>query len=173
MAMRLAPFILVWLAATAHARTTFTLTWLVHPDLPVKHPEVDYPLTPVDLVAGTERIALKPQLGALKAINQSACAGKVSIEQYPLDKGEVAKITFYEGGAGGYFVRRVAPLQLALYSWELGDGACPDAKGEPGACPRKEKKLRTIAVPAGAAIVQKLMMVDAKGKQTPYACKMD
>jgi hypothetical protein len=162
----------VCLCTAAYADSTFTLTWVVHPDVPASHTDSppDYPRTPLELIAGSAHIALKSEFGALAAINQSVCDSATFSSQYPLEKNDVAKITFYEGGAGGYVVRRASPKSLVLYAWSQDDGACINAKHEPTSCPPKETKVETISVPTGAKIVQRLVLLDATGTQTPFVC---
>ena len=53
-----------------------------------------YPLAALTLVAGTETIPLKPQMGTLKPYYQSVCENVGDLQiGFPLVKDEVAKIT--------------------------------------------------------------------------------
>jgi hypothetical protein len=148
----------------------FEVTWMVHPFVPDPKDPEGLPLRPLTLVAGTERIELERQLGALEPYNQSVCAGEGRIEQYPLREDEVAKITFYEGGAGGYLVKRT-PQGLALIAWGLSDGACEDPEtGEVVECKRSEREVRVFAVGPKVHVKESLLVVDATGKQLPIDC---
>jgi len=155
---------LVGTAAADPARVE--LTWVVHP----LNGKDEKAKSPVDLeikIAGaTKTLALPPQFGGLTPHNQIVC----KTTAYPLEKGEVAKITFYEGGAGGLFVRRTK-TGYEIVDWSLTDGACPDAKGEPTVCPRHEKFLRKVDLPADAKFVEAIVEVDAAGKRHALSCK--
>jgi hypothetical protein len=139
------------------------LAWLVSTELVPDKRYPDWQDAPLDLVAtigGVSRHAvLAPQFGGLKPLNQSACGGNA----YPLEKTEVAKITFYEGGAGGYFVRRKGADVLEVGTWDQGDGL-----GDP----RHETSVLRMHVPAKLKIHQAIFEVDAKGTRTPFDCSM-
>ena len=152
------------------AGDTVHLTWAVWPAT-VPHPKwPDTVLAPVELEISignvTRRVKLEPQRGSLFPHNQTVC----QTTAYPLDPGEVAKITFYEGGAGGYFVRRRQPDQLEIGSWTLSDGACPDAKGDPVGCPRGEATVSTIQVPASITVQEAIVQVSGSGGRTSFEC---
>jgi hypothetical protein len=145
------------------------LTWLVGED--PKPRDGELPRQPIELLATigktTRSITLPAQQGGLHAINQSACRGSA----YPLERSEVAKITFYEGGAGGFFVRRAAKNALEVIEWNQTDGACESASGELVACPRSERVRAQFHVPAGVKIDESIELVDAKGNRTVFDCE--
>ncbi len=149
------------------------ITWVVSPPAgPAKDSEL--PKQPVTLVitAGggqiLEETKLAPEVGALYPYNQAWCHTEPS--QYPLAKGELAKITFYEGGAGGYVIRRKGD-SLVVYSWNQTDGLCGDVD-KPVECPKNEKKVATIVVKAkpDAKVVEQILEVDDKGVRQPFDC---
>lgn len=149
--------------ATAAAKPrTVELTWRVYP------PQHDK--APVELVATiagkTRTLTLAPQFGALYPINQPICAHVQHTTQYPLARDELAKITFYEGGAGGYFVRRNGDV----VAWDQGDGACIGKHHQLVACPRKVKTVAKLALPANARVHERVIEVDAKGVPRPFDC---
>jgi hypothetical protein len=154
-----------------HEDAVVSLTWLVYPLAPdPKDPEDGYPLAPLELVAGDQRIKLAPQLGALYPYHQAVC-GDIQVA-FPLGADEVAKITFAEGGEGGYLVKRT-PRGLMLVEWSQSHDTCTNAKtGEMEACGKKTD-VQLLAAPANARVVHRLMRVDAAGKQTPFNCKVD
>jgi hypothetical protein len=144
------------------------LTWVVYPVPPnATTPETTKAPLALEIRIGsvTRTIKLDAQLGALEPYNQVVC----KTSSYPLDKGEVAKITFYEGGAGGYYVRRTGGV-LAIVDWFLTDGACPDKHGNPGGpCPGTAKvkvQLHAPNVPVHEHIVE----VDDTGARHAFAC---
>ncbi len=152
-------------AVAAAAPAPVQLTWVVHASV-TNDDDYKQPLELEVTSAGKAKtIALKPQIGALYTYNQIAC----KTGAYPLEKNEVAKITFYEGGAGGYFVRRKGNA-YELVDWFLTDGACEDKKGNFTACPRQEKRVQTLDVPANAELVDTIVQVDATGKRKPFDC---
>jgi hypothetical protein len=144
------------------------LTWVVHP--PPKTSKDDYPKQPLDLVikigGTTKTIKLAPQMGSLKPYNQAMC----KTGAYPYEVGEIAKITFYEGGAGGYFIRRAKP-GFELVDWSLTDGACPNAKGEPSVCPRHTKLVQRVDLPEDGKFVESIVEIDEAGKRQALSCK--
>lgn len=144
------------------------LTWVVHP--PPKTSTDDYPKQPLDLeikFAGkTKTIKLAPQMGSLKPYNQAVCKSGA----YPYEVGEIAKITFYEGGAGGYFIRYTKP-GYELVDWGQGDGACDDGKGGMTVCPRSEKRVQTLDLPADGKFVESIVEIDDAGKRHALSCK--
>ncbi|HTL36773.1 MAG TPA: hypothetical protein VL326_26745 [Kofleriaceae bacterium] len=149
------------------------ITWLVFSSSePAKDSEM--PKQPVSLVitAGGGQVLqetkLQPQFGALYPYNQAWCHSEPS--QYPLTKGELAKITFYEGGAGGYVIRRKGDA-LVVYSWAQTDGLCGSVD-KPVECPKNEKQVASITVKAkpGAKVVEQILDVDAKGVRKPFDC---
>lgn len=154
------------------APATLELVWVVSAPIPnPKDPQNGYPLLPLTLIAGTERIVLKPQLGGLKPYNQSVCA-TTDGSPYHLEGTEVAKITFKEGGAGGYLVRR-GQRGFELVAWEDG-GLCEDKKTRQlTKCGAGKKLVRMIAAPANAKVIEKLMVADKAGKQTAFDCKAE
>ena len=111
-----------------------------------------------------------PQLGALKPLNLPLCEGVVNLVAYPLERGEVAKITFYEGGAGGFLVKRAASDVLSVIGWEQSDGAC-EVKGQVTMCPRHDKLVTKLHVPKGLEIRERIFELDAKGTRHAFDCK--
>jgi hypothetical protein len=154
------------------AGDTLELTWVVKPGVPTKK-DPDIPKAPLELHATmggtTRKITLAPQQGALYPYNQPVCAGKTGFIQYPLAKNQVAKITFYEGGAGGYFVRRTGDV-LEVVAWEQPDGACDGKNGELVACPGSEVIAFKLHVPKSVKIREAIVELDANGARTPLAC---
>jgi hypothetical protein len=175
-------------AAIVHALTTgwldtppwpangkeLEIAWLVGTDLvPRKSdPELlESPLSVVMTIGGVSRQAyLKQQFGSLKPYNQPACANKDDPASYPLPKGALAQITFFEGGAGGYYVKRKAPDVIEILTWEQEDGLC-DVNGKPTMCPRREAAAVRMHVPAKLAVHEVIFNVDASGNRTPFDCK--
>ncbi len=152
------------------------LTWVVGVDQ--KNPKDPYgdgfglPLRPVDLVArvgGVSRtITLPPETGNLTPHNQVMCRTGA----YPLERGELAKITFYEGGASGYFVKRAKPDLLEIHHWWMTDGACEDPKThEMTACPGEDIVRASFHVPADAKIAGGGIVTIEHGKQVPVTCE--
>jgi hypothetical protein len=155
---------------------TIELTWVVGPD--TKNPKDPYgegfalPLRPVVLEARmggvTQRVALKAETGNLFSYNQIMCRTGA----YTLTKGELAKLTFYEGGASGYFVTRSTPAQLEIHGWWMSDGACEDPKtGQLGACPGEDKVRATLPVPADVKITGGAIVLLEHGKRVPLVCE--
>jgi hypothetical protein len=146
------------------------LTWVVYPpSVPMKRdPQILQQPVTLEITAGgaTKATKLAPQFGGLQPYNQSACKG----DAYPLAKGELAKLTFYEGGAGGYIVRRKGDA-LVVYSWAQTDGLCGTVE-KPEECPRNEKQVASVAAQAksGAKIVERIVEVDDKGARKPFDC---
>jgi hypothetical protein len=162
--------ILACLAGTAAADppVRVELTWVVHP--PPKTSKDDYPKQPLDLVikigATTKTIKLAAQMGSLQPYNQAMCKSGA----YPFERGEIAKITFYEGGAGGYFIRRAKP-GFELVDWGQTDGACPDGKGDVTVCPRSEKVVQKLDLPEGGKFFESIVEIDDAGKRHALSCK--
>lgn len=149
---------------------TVHLTWVVSPAI-VPHPKwPDTLLAPVELEVSignvTRRVKLEPQQGSLFPYNQPVC----QTTAYPLEPGEVAKITFYEGGAGGYFVRRTAQGELEVGSWSWTDGACAGPAGDPVACPRGETIVTRIQVLASITVQEAIVTASATGGRTALEC---
>jgi hypothetical protein len=142
------------------------VTWVVHPIADASKPETTKAPLDLEVTIGsvTRTIKLDPQFGALSPINQTVC----KTSAYPLGKHEVAKITFYEGGAGGYFIRRSGAV-LGIVDWSLTDGACPDKHGDPGACPRTEKLVIQLHAP-NVPVREHIVELDANGARHAFAC---
>jgi hypothetical protein len=116
-------------------------------------------------IGSVERVVkLSPQIGQMPAIYQHACAGSM----LPLRRGELAQLTFEEGGFGGFIARRAGDA-LEIVAWEQEDGACDD-HGKPVACPRRDKLVAHLHVPAGATLGEVIELVDAKGARHPFPC---
>lgn len=140
------------------------ITWLVGPpDASGRERRVDLRI----VVQGAEhRIALGTEQGALLPENETVCAGP----QYPRGPDEVAKITFYEGGAGGFTVRRRADGALDVVRWSQDDGACPDDAGEVQACPVEEHTIATVPLPQGRRVAESIRLLDARGREGAFDC---
>jgi hypothetical protein len=120
---------------------------------------------PVTPAPGFRPLELPPQFGALQPYNQSACKG----DAYPLKKGELAKLTFYEGGAGGFFVKRKGDT-FGVYSWAQTDGLCGDVD-KPVECPRNEKQVASVTLKAKPdAKVHETIYELEKGVRKPFDC---
>ena len=149
------------------------ITWVVFPpSVPLKRdPQILQQPVTLEITAGGGKIMqetkLAPQFGGLQASNQSACHG----DAYPLEQGELAKLTFYEGGAGGYFVKRAGDF-LTISEWSQTDGACTNAKGDMIACPRTVKQVGKVLVKAkpNATVAEQILEVDEKGVRQPFDC---
>ena len=156
--------------AQATAPDEVTLTWVVYPpSVPTKHdPQILQQPVDLEVTAGgeTKTSKLAPQFGGLMPYNQSACKG----DAYPLARGELAKLTFYEGGAGGFYVKWKAGA-LFIYSWAQTDGLCGTVE-KPEECPRNEKQVASMGVKATtkAKIVERIVEVDDKGVRKPFDC---
>lgn len=104
------------------------------------------------------------------------CAGKLGpgalTIAYPLRKGDLAKLTFYEGGAGGYLVRRAGPEALAVIAWEQTDGACPLPNGDLGVCPPSETRVVKLHVPAHVKVHEAIVEIEPDGTRHPIDCAM-
>jgi hypothetical protein len=149
---------------------TVNLTWALWPAT-VPHPKwPDTVMAPVDLEISignvTRRVKLEPQQGSLFPHNQPVCGTTA----YPLDPGEVGKLTFYEAGAGGHFVRRTQADRLEIGTWSLSDGGCPGPAGELTSCPRGETMVATIQIPAHVQVREAIVQVDASGGRTAFEC---
>lgn len=158
---------------TPKAGDRIELTWLVYPiPPPADTPEnTRAPLALEITIGGVTRVQkFPPQLGALKPLNLPLCEGAVNLVAYPFERGEVAKITFYEGGAGGFLVKRAASDVLSVIGWEQSDGAC-EVKGQIAVCPRHDKLVTKLHVPKGLEIRERIFEVDTKGTRHPFDCK--
>jgi hypothetical protein len=155
---------------------TVELTWVVGPD--TKNPKDPYgegfalPLRPVVLEARlggvTRRVELKPETGNLFSYNQIMCRTGA----YTLGKGELAKLTFYEGGASGYLVKRPRPEQLEIHAWWMSDGACEDPQSHAiDACPGEDKVRATLDIPATAKLTGGAIVLLEHGKRVPLVCE--
>ena len=156
--------------------TRIEVTWVVGPN--VKNPHDPYgdgwglPLEPVTLElrlgAVTRSIVLAPETGGLRGTNQVICPGSA----YRLDPDELAKLTFYEGGASGYRVTRPSPDVLEIRHWSQSDGACEDPKTHAlTACPADDEVVAKLHVPATAKVVGGAIALVDHGKRAPFSCK--
>ena len=129
------------------------------------------PLRPVELVARmgsvTRHIALPPETGNLNSYNQIMCRTSA----YPLDKGELGKLTFYEGGASGYVIRRGAADVLEIHAWSQTDGACESPTHQLVACPVEDKRVARLHVPASVKVTGGAILLTEHGKQVPVVCE--
>jgi len=139
-----------------------SLTWRVYPADPSS---AKSPVDVVVSIGGVKRtIKLAPQLGQMPAMYEHACGSTA----FPLKRGEVAQLTFEEGGFGG-FVTRVDDTALEIVEWNLSDGAC-DVHGQPAPCPRHDKLAARMHVPAGTKLVEHVQLVDEHGAPHPFKC---
>lgn len=150
--------------------TRILLLWDVGEVRKSKDPNA-LPLRPVDVVLQlgdvTRRIKVPAEYGGLSPYNQVIC----KTSAYPLGGNEVAKLTFYEGGAGGYAVERPADDVLEIYHWAQTDGACQNAKGEMVACPRSHDLVAKLHIPKGVVVGGGAIFTTDGGKQSKLACE--
>ena len=120
----------------------------------------------IDLV-GTLVFVVGSEAPVGAPINQSFCQGTDA--QYPLAKSEVAKITFYEGGARGYYAKRSKRgSTLQLYSFAMTDGLCDPSDG----CHQpNDRYILKITIPANATIVEQMEARPAGATEfKPFNC---
>ena len=147
------------------------LTWHVYPPSAPANGEEPSMLQrvwlEVDAGGVTRAWQLPSELGSLQPYNQVVCG----TSGYPLEKGELAKITFYEGGAGGFFVKRAGDV-LTVFEWSQTDGACEGPNGDLVACPRSVNEVARIPVTAkrGAKVLEEIVEVDDRGDGRPIDC---
>ena len=115
----------------------------------------------------TRHIALPPETGNLNSYNQVMCRTGA----YPLGKGELGKLTFYEGGASGYAIRRGAADVLEIHSWSQTDGACESPTHQLVACPVEDKLRARLHVPANVKVTGGAIFLIEHGKQIPIVCE--
>ncbi len=108
------------------------------------------------------RFPLGSVRGSLLPLNQSVCGDKQIA--YKKVAGEVAKITFYIGGASTFAVRRPSPGMLEIESVEGSDGYCPNNDCD------TRKSLVKIPIPEDARIVEAITDIQAAGKEAPFDC---
>ena len=144
------------------------VVWVLSPLL--KAGENEYPKQPValEITLGkvTRTITLAPDFGALHPYHQSVCPD----DALALGRGEIAKLTFEEGGFGGYVVARSGD-ELSVIHWTQEDGACEDKHHDPTACPRKDKRVVRLHVPANIVLHEQIVEVDDHGARKPFDCK--
>ncbi len=144
------------------AKPALKLTWAVYP--PVGQGETR--TRKLELVARVgdvaRRLPLGSVMGALEPLNQSVCGSKQVA--YKKERGEVAKITFYIGGASTFAVRRVRPDLLEVASVSGPDGYCPANDCD------VRRTYATIPIPADATIVEALRDISAPGQEAPFDC---
>lgn len=147
--------------------TDLKITWAVYPEIQDK--QTGDPKRKLELVvrigAVARRVDLGQQTGMLFFYNQSVCHSTA----YPLEKDQISKITFYLGGAGGYFVKKVGD-DLDVYSWSQSDGACPDEKGGLTACPVYEHIVVRIPIPSGVKISERIVEITNPTTQADMTC---
>jgi hypothetical protein len=154
------------------AAESVKLTWVVRdPSVPHQTYE-DILLRPVELEitigSSLQKVPLKPQMGSLFPYHQGVC----NTTTYPRRPGEVAKITFEEGGAFGYLVRRRPQYTLEVVDWSQSDGACTDEKtGDMVACAPSYQLVTKIQIPANARVDEALVEVNATGVRVPMRCE--
>ncbi len=145
------------------ARPELKLTWAVYPP---KKGAVEQDPRNLELVARmggvTRRLPLGPQIGALHAQNQSVCAE--SQLAYKKGPGEVAKITFYMGGAVTFAVKRTSPSLLEIVKTVASDGYCPEHN-----C-AVVRRIASIPVPADARVKEAVTIIESVANEHPFAC---
>jgi hypothetical protein len=138
------------------------LTWAVYPTVG----QGETSTRKLELVARSGEVARRFPVGAIKGallpLNQSVCGDKqVAYKKTP---GEVAKITFYVGGASTFAVRRSSPGMLEVESVQGADGYCPNND-----CDTKSLLVK-IPIPDDARIVEAISDIEAAGKEAPFDC---
>ena len=138
------------------------LTWAAYP--PVGQGEGA--TRKLELVARIGEVARHFPLGSVRGsllpLNQSVCGEKQVA--YKKVAGEVAKITFYIGGASTFAVRRPSPGMLEVESVQGSDGYCPNNDCD------TRKSLAKIAIPDDARIVEAITDIQAAGREAPFDC---
>jgi hypothetical protein len=138
------------------------LTWAAYP--PVGQGEGA--TRKLELVARIGEVArhfpLGSVRGALLPLNQSVCGDKQVA--YKKVAGEVAKITFYVGGASTFAIRRPSPGMLEVESVQGSDGYCPNNDCD------TRKSLVKIPIPVDARLVEAITDIQAAGKEAPFDC---
>lgn len=139
-----------------------SLTWTVHP--PVGQGEQAKRRLELVVRSGAQskRVDLGPQIGALLPQNQSVCGAKQIA--YKKQGKDVAKVTFYIGGAGSFAVTRTKPETLEVVEIHASDGYCPTNDCE------TRRVVTTIPVPADATFVEALTDIEVAGKEKPFDC---
>jgi hypothetical protein len=164
-----APTLALVLAGTASAApSSVELTWLVSGV--VETGSDGMPRQPVELVVAVggavRQVKLRSQFGQRVPMYQSVCGNNL----FTAKPGELAQINFEEGGFAGYLVRRGRNDTLEVVEWYETDGACEE-HGQMTACPRQDKLVASMHVPAGIAVHERVFDVDAHGKRTAFSCK--
>jgi hypothetical protein len=138
------------------------LTWAVYP--PKGHGESTR--RKLELVARKGKVAHRIDLGtpagALLPSNQAVCGDKQIA--YKKTGQEIAKITFYVGGAETFAVVRSNPGQLDVVSIQGADGYCPSNDCE------TRKTLASFAIPTDARITEAILDIEGPGKENPFQC---
>lgn len=168
------------------------LTWLVHdPTAAADHEAGEFGGPPERIVElrvafgdREETIELGTERGMLSPLNQSHChrlrkaqerdpsAPKTitfTTDAYEVFGPEVAKITFYEGGARGYSASLNAG-DLEVRRWSQSDGACDDGHGGTMECPRDLELVRTLSIGQVSSIDEAIFVVGRDGSRQPYDC---
>lgn len=138
------------------------LTWAVYPSVG----QGETSTRNLELVARigevVRRFPVGSIRGALLPANQSVCGDKqIAYKKAP---GEVAKITFYVGGASTFVARRASAGMLEIESVQGSDGYCPTND-----CDTK-LPLVTIPIPDDARIVEAISDIQGPGKEGPFDC---
>jgi hypothetical protein len=145
------------------------LTWFVHAE-GAPDPSTGIASRPVALELRTgshiRRFALGEQMGNLIAKHQSACKSS----SYPNEGDQVAKITFFYGGTGGFAVRRAPSDTLTVVAWSQPDGGCMNAQGQLDVCPGSERRIAVVHVGGDDPIAESVVELDAGGQERRLAC---
>jgi hypothetical protein len=152
-------FLLLLLATPASASD---LTWTVGPSLPTTDSSA-YATRTVSVEIMGKAIKLSKTFGELRPEDQSTCTKKV------LKHDEVARLTFYELGVGGWVLKRDGD-EIKIYSWSVSDGACQDKHHNVVACPVNEKLVTSVKVPGDEKLRERVFELDAKGKRNAFVC---
>jgi hypothetical protein len=101
-------------------------------------------------------------VGFLLPENQSVCGARQIA--YVKEKAEVAKVTFYIGGAGIFAVSRPRPDLLEVTATQASDGYCPENDCE------QKRVVVSVPIPADAVITEALTDIEGPGKEHPFDC---
>jgi len=139
------------------------LTWAVYPS----KGEGETATRQLELVVRIGRVArripLGGQIGGVFPLNQSVCGAKQVA--YKREGSEVAKLTFYIGGAATFAVSRPKPNVLELTTTRSTDGYCPENDCE------TRTRVATIPIPAETVVTEAVTVIDGPGKERPFDCE--
>lgn len=147
-----------------------TLTWRV----PVIAKDEAESEQPIDLAVRVGGVTHRVELGILHEGSlvprfQKPCRS-TSAGPSPSGGRDDARLALGTAGDYGYAVRRESSTTLAILSYSTDDGNCPDEKGEAQACAPQSLVIRRVTIPEGAAPEERVVTVDAAGKEHAFAC---